>query len=78
MTLTRREVEFLQAVSLGRPGKDVARELGISVGTLKNHISSILAKTRTSTQVQAINMARHARLIGELGPPVTPPEPRRS
>lgn len=69
MTLTQREVEILQHLCQGRPAKQVAGELHIAVGTLKNHVHKILAKTGARTQLEAINMARYEGLIGEIGPP---------
>lgn len=69
MKLTPREVEILQVLCQGRPAKQAAKELRITVGTLKNHVHNILQKTGAATQLQAINMARHEGLIREMGPP---------
>lgn len=67
--LTRREVEILQLLSKGQPNKELARELQISGGTLRNHIHKILTKTGARTPLEAITMARHEGLIREMGPP---------
>lgn len=72
-SLTPREIDILQHLCQGHPAKHVAAQLGISVGTLKNHIHRILAKTGARTQLEAINMARHEGFIREIGPP--PPLP---
>jgi DNA-binding NarL/FixJ family response regulator len=42
--LTRREREICALVADGLTNKEIAREVGRSVGTVKNHVSSILAK----------------------------------
>ncbi|HUP69234.1 MAG TPA: LuxR C-terminal-related transcriptional regulator [Acidimicrobiales bacterium] len=39
--VARREIELLGVLASGRPYKEVAPEVGISVGTLKNHIYKI-------------------------------------
>lgn len=72
-TLTAREIDILQHLCQGHPAKHVAVTLGISVGTLKNHVHRILTKTGARTQLEAINMARHEGIIREMGPP--PPLP---
>lgn len=69
MTLTRRETEVLKLLAEGRHTKALARELGITVGTLKNHIHRILTKTGARTQLEAIRLARYEQLIPEVGPP---------
>ncbi|HUP70378.1 MAG TPA: response regulator transcription factor [Acidimicrobiales bacterium] len=76
--LTSREVEILQVLATGRPGREVAAELSIALGTLKNHVHKILAKTGARTQLEVINMARHEGLIRDVGPPITPSAPRRA
>lgn len=71
LTLTARELEILQHLCKGQPAKQVAAELHIAVGTLKNHVHKILAKTGARTQLEAINMARHEGFIREIGPPTS-------
>lgn len=68
-TLTPREIEILQFLSEGWPLKSLAPKLSVTIGTLKNHIHSILKKTGTENQLEAINMARHEGLIRTTGPP---------
>ena len=43
--LTRREREILVWVGSGMSNKEVARGLGLSPGTVKLHVHSILSKT---------------------------------
>lgn len=43
--LTQKEIEILTLLCSGKEREDIANELNIATGTLKNHISSILSKT---------------------------------
>ena len=60
--LTEREYEVVEAVAEGLDNAGVARQLFMSEGTVRNHISSILAKLglRNRTQV-AVAYYRSAR-----------------
>jgi NarL family two-component system response regulator LiaR len=51
--LTGREVEVLRLVAQGRSNRDISEDLGISEGTVRTHVSSILAKLRLSSRTQA-------------------------
>lgn len=51
--LSERERVVLAAVARGLSNGDIAAELWVSIPTVKSHISSVLAKTRTRTRVQA-------------------------
>jgi two-component system nitrate/nitrite response regulator NarL len=58
--LTRRERELLQVVSKGCSNQDVGRLLHIQEQTVKNHVSSILRKTRARDRYQAaVNALRN-------------------
>ena len=52
--LTPREVEVLKQVAIYGPNKLVATEMGISEGTIKIHIKSVLAKLDVIDRTQAI------------------------
>jgi DNA-binding NarL/FixJ family response regulator len=56
--LTHRELEVLELMAEGRENSEIASELSISVETVKNHVSSVLAKleavNRTEAAVQAV------------------------
>jgi DNA-binding NarL/FixJ family response regulator len=43
--LTQREEDVLEFVVLRRTNKEIAVQLGISVGTVKTHVHSLLRKT---------------------------------
>jgi DNA-binding NarL/FixJ family response regulator len=51
--LTDREREVLRLLAAGRDNADIAQELFISPRTVKNHISSILAKLHVENRIQA-------------------------
>ena len=58
--LTEREMEILQQIIEGLSNKEIAITLGISQQTVKNHVTSILAKLNRSDRTQAaIHALRH-------------------
>jgi two-component system nitrate/nitrite response regulator NarL len=54
--LTNREKEVACQVSIGSSNKVIARELGISDGTVKLHVKSILKKLSLSSRVEVAVM----------------------
>jgi two-component system NarL family response regulator len=55
--LTRREIQVLQFVADGNGNKEIAVALSISEGTVKTHVSSILAKLDAADRTQAVTIA---------------------
>jgi two-component system, NarL family, nitrate/nitrite response regulator NarL len=51
--LTRRESEILQLVAGGLSNKEIANELTITEGTVKNHVHNALEKLHLTNRVQA-------------------------
>ena len=51
--LTRREHEILQLVANGLSNKEIANELTITEGTVKNHVHNALEKLHLTNRVQA-------------------------
>ncbi|HEU0245319.1 MAG TPA: response regulator transcription factor [Candidatus Limnocylindrales bacterium] len=51
--LTRREAEILQLVAAGMSNKEIASELTITEGTVKNHVHNSLEKLHLTNRVQA-------------------------
>lgn len=58
--LTDREREILTAVSAGGTIADIARLVSLSQGTVRNHISAIMAKTGARTRAEAASIARES------------------
>ncbi len=60
--LSEREREVLNLLAAGHGTHDIARRLHLSPKTVRNHVSSILAKLHVPDRAQAIAWARTARL----------------
>ena len=52
--LTEREAEVLALVAAGRSNPEIARELGVSVKTVQNHVSHVLTKLQVRDRTQAV------------------------
>ena len=58
--LTEREVEVLRLIARGLPNADIAAQLRLSEGTVRNHVSSIFSKLDIADRTQAAILAlRH-------------------
>ena len=55
--LTRRQEEVLRLVATGLTNKEVAAQLGLSVGTIESHLHSIYGKIGVRTRGAAIRFA---------------------
>jgi LuxR family transcriptional regulator, maltose regulon positive regulatory protein len=62
--LSGREVEVLELVAAGRSNAEIARELFLSVGTVKAHVHHIFGKLLVRNRSQAVARARELRLLG--------------
>lgn len=51
--LTPREIEVLKLIARGKKNKEIALELGISIKTVKTHVSNILSKLHIFDRTQA-------------------------
>jgi len=60
--LTERERVILGRIADGLDNGEIARELGLSVKTIRNHASNIFAKLQVAHRAQAIVRAREAGL----------------
>ncbi|MNJ61496.1 Spore germination protein GerE [compost metagenome] len=56
--LTEREKEVLELVANGKNTKEIASELFITAGTVRNYISVILDKLGVSNRIEAITRFR--------------------
>ena len=61
--LSGRELEILRLVSDGLSNKQIAEKLVIAEGTVKNHLSNILAKLSAHDRLQAVLLAKKLGLI---------------
>lgn len=61
--LTEREGEVLRLIAQGATNREIAEELVISEGTVKNHISNILSRLGLRDRTQAAIFARENKLI---------------
>ena len=56
--LTARQMAVLHMLASGGSNKEIAREMGISPGTVKNHLNAIFAKMGAANRTQAVMMAQ--------------------
>ena len=61
--LTERELTIITRLARGMSNREVAADLKLSEGTIKNYVSGILSKLQVANRVQAINVARQHKLI---------------
>ncbi len=61
--LSKREQQVLERIAKGHSNQTIARQLFISVGTVKNHVTQILSKLGAENRTQAGRIARDHCLI---------------
>ncbi|WP_155926679.1 response regulator transcription factor [Mycolicibacterium sp. CBMA 234] len=61
--LTQRERDVLELIAEGLSNAGVGLRLHLSTGTVKDHVSAILNKTRVTSRVQAALLAERAGLL---------------
>lgn len=61
--LSERELAVLQRLAEGRSNKEIGSELGITEGTVKNHMTNVLGKLGVLDRTQAALRARELGLI---------------
>lgn len=61
--LTSREAQVLRHIALGLSNKEIAKSLGISVETVKEHVQNILRKTNAKDRTEAAVRAIKAGLV---------------
>ena len=62
-SLTKRELQVLKELAVGKFNRDIAKEMDISERTVKNHISSIFKKLDVTERTQAAVFAIRNNLI---------------
>ena len=60
--LTDREREVLSLIAQGRSNGQIAQSLGLSLKTVRNHVSNVLGKLQVADRAQAAIRAREAGL----------------
>ncbi|UPZ33458.1 response regulator transcription factor [Streptomyces sp. LRE541] len=65
--LTGREKAVLILIAEGLPNAAIAAQLHLSIGTVKDHVSALLAKLRVGSRVQAALLAERAGLLKPPG-----------
>ena len=53
--LTKREIQVIELLAEGKDTKDIAKEILITTGTVRNYISIILDKLEVSNRIEAIS-----------------------
>lgn len=61
--LSNKELQILKLVAGGFSNKEIASTIFLAQGTVKNHVSSILAKLNTRDRTRAVLIAIHQGLI---------------
>lgn len=63
--LTSREVSIVRAIAAGQTNKDIGDQLGISLQTVKHHLTSIFNKTGMSSRLELALFAVRNRLADD-------------
>ena len=61
--LTARECDIVGAISQGKSNRDIASDLGISLQTVRHHLTSIFDKTRTTSRLELALVALKQQLV---------------
>jgi two-component system response regulator DesR len=55
--MTPREADVLRLAAAGVPTTEIARQLYLTIGTVRNHISAIIVKTGARNRMDVIRLA---------------------
>lgn len=67
--LTARQLEVLRHVARGRAQQQVARALGLTVDTVKEHLASIRQRMQAASTIEAVRLGAQAGLVTGFTPP---------
>ena len=67
--LTRRELEVIRLVAVGRTNREIARELFLSPRTVDMHVRNVLAKLDCRSRTEATSKAYELRLLERTSAP---------
>jgi DNA-binding NarL/FixJ family response regulator len=62
--LSKRELEVLRHMATGMSNKQIARVTGITEGTVKFHVTAVMAKLDSKSRTEAVTVAARRGLIG--------------
>lgn len=62
-SLSKREIEVLELLSMGKTYNSIAQSLFLSVGTIRKHVENIYKKLKVHNKIEALKKARENRLI---------------
>jgi DNA-binding NarL/FixJ family response regulator len=65
--VTRRQQQILDLLARGRSNKQIARELGLTPGTVRIHMTAIFKALQASNRTEAVFVARRLGLLAEQG-----------
>lgn len=63
ISLSDRELEVLRLLAMGLPNADIAKQLFLSEGTVRNYTSAIFSKLNVSDRTQAVVVALRTGLV---------------
>ena len=63
--VTHRQADILALLADGMPNKSIADALGITEGTVKQHLKSLFKRLNVQNRTQAVRVAREMRLLGD-------------
>jgi two-component system response regulator DesR len=61
--LTKRETEVLKVAASGMPTKEIAQQLFLCEGTIRNYLSAIFSKLGVRNRLEAVELAQNNRWI---------------
>ena len=61
--LTGRQAEILQSLARGLTNKDIARQFGLSVRSVEEHVNHVIEKVGAANRTEAVAIALRKRLV---------------
>jgi DNA-binding NarL/FixJ family response regulator len=72
LDVTRAELELLTRIGRGLPDKEIAAELRLKNGTVRNYVSALLRKTGLRSRTEVALFVHHAGILGDEWKPESP------